>query len=107
MPLFAIPFPAIDPVAISIGPLAIRWYALAYIVGLLIGWRYCLALTSWRPHLVGRQDVDDFLVWATLGVVLGGRLRSEERRVGKECRRRGGPCAVKNRRGRVTAQQLK
>jgi len=74
MPVFAIPFPAIDPVAISIGPVAIRWYALAYIVGLLIGWRYCLALASRPPHLVGRQDVDDFLVWATLGVVLGGRV---------------------------------
>jgi len=74
MPLFAIPFPAIDPVAISLGPFAIRWYALAYIVGLLIGWRYCLALTKRPPGVVGRQDVDDFLVWATLGVVLGGRI---------------------------------
>jgi phosphatidylglycerol:prolipoprotein diacylglycerol transferase len=74
MPLLAIPFPAIDPVAISIGPIAIRWYALAYIVGLLIGWRYCLSLAKRPPHLVDRQDVDDFLVWATLGVVLGGRI---------------------------------
>src|SRR5215472_15319389 len=72
MPLFAIPFPAIDPVAI--GPLAIRWYALAYIVGLLIGWRYCLALADRPPALVARRDIDDFLVWATLGVVLGGRI---------------------------------
>jgi phosphatidylglycerol:prolipoprotein diacylglycerol transferase len=74
MPLLAIPFPAIDPVAISLGPIAIRWYALAYIVGLLIGWRYCLALAGRSPYLVARQDVDDFLVWATLGVVLGGRI---------------------------------
>jgi phosphatidylglycerol---prolipoprotein diacylglyceryl transferase len=74
MPLFAIPFPAIDPVAISLGPFAIRWYALAYIVGLLIGWRYCLALAARIPRLVERRDVDDFLVWATLGVVLGGRI---------------------------------
>jgi phosphatidylglycerol:prolipoprotein diacylglycerol transferase len=74
MPLFAIPFPAFDPVAISLGPFAIRWYALAYIVGLLIGWRYCLSLAGRPPHIVARQDVDDFLVWATLGVVLGGRV---------------------------------
>jgi len=74
MPLFAIPFPAFDPVAISLGPFAIRWYALAYIAGLLIGWRYCLSLSARQPHLVARQDVDDFLVWATLGVVLGGRI---------------------------------
>jgi phosphatidylglycerol---prolipoprotein diacylglyceryl transferase len=74
MPLFAIPFPSIDPVAISLGPFAIRWYALAYIVGLLIGWRYCLMLADQPPHLLLRRDVDDFLVWATLGVVLGGRI---------------------------------
>src|ERR1700720_3638320 len=52
MPLFVIPFPAIDPVAISLGPFAIRWYALAYIVGLLIGWRYCLVLDGRPPSLV-------------------------------------------------------
>ena len=87
MPLFAMPFPAIDPVAIAIGPLAIRWYALAYIAGLLIGWRYCLALADRTPRpmpapaagqgagrRVERRDIDDFLVWATLGVVLGGRI---------------------------------
>jgi phosphatidylglycerol:prolipoprotein diacylglycerol transferase len=74
MPLFAIPFPAIDPVAIAIGPVAIRWYALAYIVSLLLGWRYCLVLADRPPHLVRRRDIDDFLIWATLGVVLGGRL---------------------------------
>lgn len=74
MPLFVIPFPAINPVAVSFGPFAIRWYALAYIVGLVVGWRYCLALADRPPDLVRRQDVDDFLVWATLGVVLGGRI---------------------------------
>src|ERR1700746_381796 len=74
MPLFAIPFPAFNPVALSLGPFAIRWYPPAYIVGLLIGWSYCLALAARPPHLVERQDVDDFLVWATLGVVLGGRI---------------------------------
>jgi phosphatidylglycerol:prolipoprotein diacylglycerol transferase len=74
MPFLTIPFPAIDPVAVSLGPLAIRWYALAYIAGLVIGWRYCLALSRRPPALVGSQHVDDFLVWATLGVVLGGRI---------------------------------
>jgi phosphatidylglycerol---prolipoprotein diacylglyceryl transferase len=53
--------------------LAIRWYALAYIAGLLIGWRYCLALAEKPPQAARAQDIDDFLVWATLGVVLGGR----------------------------------
>ncbi len=74
MPLFAIPFPAIDPVAVAIGPFVVRWYALAYIVGLLLGWRYCLVLADRPPRLVERRDIDDFLVWATLGVVFGGRI---------------------------------
>jgi len=74
MPLSLIPYPAIDPVAISLGPFAIRWYALAYIVGLVIGWRYCLFLADRPPRLVDRRHIDDFLVWATLGVVLGGRI---------------------------------
>jgi phosphatidylglycerol---prolipoprotein diacylglyceryl transferase len=71
--MFIIPYPAIDPIAVSLGPFAIRWYALAYIAGLLIGWRYCLALARKPPHVARPQDLDDFLVWATLGVVLGGR----------------------------------
>ena len=74
MPLFAIPFPASDPVAVAIGPVVGRWYALAYIAGLLIGWRYCLFLADRPPRLIERRDIDDFLVWATLGVVLGGRI---------------------------------
>src|SRR5262249_61079128 len=74
MPLFAIPFPAVNPVAIGFGPVVIRWYALAYIVGLVLGWRYCLMLADRAPRLVTRRDIDDFLVWATLGVVLGGRV---------------------------------
>src|SRR5260221_8757078 len=82
MPLFAIPFPFADPNApfvfppFEIGPLtiAIRWYALAYIAGLLIGWRYCLAMTRRPPHVLDAAQLDDFLVWVTLGVVLGGRI---------------------------------
>ena len=67
----AIHLPAIG----GFGPfeLDIRWYALAYIAGLLIGWRYCLALARQPPVIARALDIDDFLVWATLGVVLGGR----------------------------------
>jgi len=74
MPLFAIPYPAIDPVLIELGPFVIRWYALAYIAGLVIGWRWCLMLAKRPPLFVTPEAIDDFLVWATLGVVLGGRL---------------------------------
>jgi phosphatidylglycerol---prolipoprotein diacylglyceryl transferase len=69
-----LPFPAINPILISIGPLAVRWYALAYIVGIVTGWRYAFALARRSPQGIKAQDIDDFLVWATLGVVLGGRL---------------------------------
>jgi phosphatidylglycerol:prolipoprotein diacylglycerol transferase len=72
--MFAIAFPAFDPVAVHLGPLAIRWYALSYIVGLLAGWRYCHYLTRRPPHTVNKPQLDDFLLWATLGVVLGGRV---------------------------------
>jgi phosphatidylglycerol---prolipoprotein diacylglyceryl transferase len=71
--MLAIPFPTMDPIAIAIGPFAIRWYALAYIVGLILGWRYCLWLAKRPPAVASQIAIDDFLVWATLGVVLGGR----------------------------------
>jgi len=72
--MLVIPYPPIDPVLIEFGPFAIRWYALAYIAGLLIGWRYCLAMTRRPPHVLDAAQLDDFLVWVTLGVVLGGRI---------------------------------
>lgn len=68
------PFPDIDPIAIAIGPIAIRWYALAYITGLLGGWWYLKRLARAAGSVVTGAHIDDFLVWATLGVVLGGRL---------------------------------
>jgi phosphatidylglycerol---prolipoprotein diacylglyceryl transferase len=79
MPVLALPFPAIDPVAISIGPFAIRWYALAYVVGLIGGWFYARRLAG-RVDLWGKLrpptslEIDDLIVWVALGVVLGGRL---------------------------------
>jgi phosphatidylglycerol:prolipoprotein diacylglycerol transferase len=78
MPLLAIPFPAFDPVLISVGPIAIRWYALAYIVGILLGWLYARTLigreTLWGgPAPLTVTDFDDFVVWVTLGIILGGR----------------------------------
>ena len=67
-------FPAIDPVALELGPIVIRWYALAYIVGLIGGWRYALLLARRQPVRFEPRLLDDFVVWATLGVVIGGRL---------------------------------
>jgi phosphatidylglycerol:prolipoprotein diacylglycerol transferase len=78
--LWAIPFPNIDPVALQLGPVAIKWYGLAYLAGLLLGWLYIRRLLS-EPDLWagGRPPfdvakVDDLLLYITAGVVLGGRL---------------------------------
>lgn len=71
----ALDFPHIDPVAFSLGPLDIRWYALAYLAGFLLGWRYCLILAGKDPsHRLHGTDIDDFLPWAVMGVIVGGRL---------------------------------
>ncbi len=72
--IFVIPYPSVDPVLIELGPLAIRWYSLAYIAGLLIAWRYLRFMAKRPPEVASKADIDDFLVWATLGVVVGGRL---------------------------------
>jgi phosphatidylglycerol:prolipoprotein diacylglycerol transferase len=68
-------FPAIDPVLFEIGPFAVRWYGLAYLVGFVAGWRYAIRLARRVPDLKPTdRDVDDFLVWAVVGTVIGGRL---------------------------------
>ncbi|MFL5288932.1 MAG: prolipoprotein diacylglyceryl transferase [Rhodopila sp.] len=67
-------FPQFDPVIVQLGPLSIRWYALAYILGLVVGWRWVRRLVQLPPVVATPLQVDDFLTWATLGVVLGGRL---------------------------------
>ncbi len=73
-PLASLAFPQIDPVLLQLGPFAIRWYALAYIAGLLSGWRYMLRLNTRRAELTTGEVIDDLLVWAIVGVILGGRL---------------------------------
>lgn len=69
-----IQFPNIDPVAIRLGPLAIHWYALAYLGGILLGWAYAEILKKrhyphWPKDLIG-----DAIAWATIGIIAGGRL---------------------------------
>jgi phosphatidylglycerol---prolipoprotein diacylglyceryl transferase len=79
MPLLALPFPAINPVLIQLGPLAIRWYGLSYIVGLILGWalirRILVADSLWRgAPRPSAASIDDLLVYCALGVIIGGRL---------------------------------
>lgn len=78
MPILAIPYPSLDPVLIQIGPFAIRWYALAYIAGILLGWVYARVLLRsqklWGgPAPMSVADFDDFVLWVTLGIIFGGR----------------------------------
>jgi len=78
--LLTLPFPAIDPVLIAIGPFQLRWYALAYIVGIFLGWWYAKRLVGnarlWGPagSPMKPADIDDFVVWCALGIILGGRI---------------------------------
>lgn len=84
------PFPEIDPVIfqipgfslgdLQIGPFPIRWYALAYVAGILLGWRYVVGLVR-NPRLWERRgqpatdiQIDDLVLWITLGIIVGGRL---------------------------------
>jgi phosphatidylglycerol:prolipoprotein diacylglycerol transferase len=78
MPI-SLAYPSIDPVLINIGPLPIRWYAVAYIAGLVLGWAYARALVKQKVFWSGAApldplDIDDLLVYAAMGVILGGRL---------------------------------
>lgn len=73
------PFPEFDPVLIHLGPLPIRWYALAYVAGIVLGWWYATRLVKtdrlWggRPPMTPAQ-LDDLVLWIVLGIILGGRL---------------------------------
>jgi phosphatidylglycerol:prolipoprotein diacylglycerol transferase len=78
MRFLLITFPVFDPVAIAIGPIVIRWYALAYIGGIVLGWIYARALLKneklWGgPAPISLVQLDDFILWVTIGIILGGR----------------------------------
>ncbi|MGL3604948.1 prolipoprotein diacylglyceryl transferase [Rhizobium sp. G187] len=76
----AVSFPAIDPIAFSIGPLSVHWYGLAYVAGILLGWLVARDLlkrqTLWPNGTppATLQQIDDFILWSAIGIVAGGRL---------------------------------
>jgi phosphatidylglycerol---prolipoprotein diacylglyceryl transferase len=77
--VLVIAYPLIDPILVDIGPFPIRWYALAYIAGLVLGWAYMRLLVSHESLWAGlprptRGNLDDLLVYVAIGVVFGGRL---------------------------------
>jgi len=75
-----LPFPDIDPVAVSLGPISVHWYGLAYVAGILLGWFYAGRLVNngklWLNDTapMTRQHLDDFILWVAFGIVLGGRI---------------------------------
>ncbi len=69
-----IALPAFDPIALQLGPIAIRWYALAYIAGIVAGWRIALRVVARPPIVCDRLAIDDLVAWITVGVIVGGRL---------------------------------
>jgi len=80
MSFFVLPYPAIDPVALHLGPLSVRWYGLAYVAGLLLGWLYMKRLVANERLWAGGKSpfppalTDDLFLWVAAGVVVGGRL---------------------------------
>lgn len=80
MHLLAIPYPEINPVAVQLGPFAVKWYGLAYIAGLVLGWLYIKRLLGQNQLWPGdsppfaRQATDDLFIYVAAGVLLGGRL---------------------------------
>lgn len=79
MSIFSISFPVVDPVLLHVGPFVIRWYAIAYIAGLLLGWRYSIMLGAkqslWGTRLrPSTSDLDDLLLYCAFGIIFGGRL---------------------------------
>lgn len=78
--LAIMPYPNIDPVAFSIGPIAVRWYGLAYVAGILGAWLLAERLVAraglWPADRepMSKAALGDFIIWATIGIVAGGRL---------------------------------
>lgn len=70
----SLPFPAIDPVALCLGPVPIRWYALAYLAGILLGWWLLRRLTARADDPVGQAPLDSMINAGVIGIILGGRL---------------------------------
>jgi phosphatidylglycerol---prolipoprotein diacylglyceryl transferase len=69
------PFPDISPIAFEIGPLVVRWYALAYVAGILLGQRYLIWLDNRNATpIFSKQAREDVILYAVIGIILGGRF---------------------------------
>jgi len=64
----------LDPIALDLGVLQVHWYSLAYIAGILLGWYYLTRLIEQPNAPMARRHADDFVFYATIGILIGGRL---------------------------------
>ena len=69
-----IPFPDIDPVLFQLGFFQLRWYSLAYIFGIIGAWFLARRMSTVKQSVFTVLKIDDYLVWGTVGIILGGRL---------------------------------
>lgn len=70
----ALSYPNIDPILLQIGPVAIRWYSLSYLGGLVFAWAYMSRLIRVQAPPCNQEQVSDYIFWAMMGIVLGGRI---------------------------------
>lgn len=69
-----LPYPELDPVAVALGPIKIHWYGLTYLTGLAFAWWLAVRHSSRPNSALKRDQIDDLIFFAALGVVLGGRF---------------------------------
>ncbi|HJD63063.1 MAG TPA: prolipoprotein diacylglyceryl transferase [Rickettsia endosymbiont of Degeeriella rufa] len=67
-------FPNINPIIFSIGPLAVSWYSLSYVVGILLGWFYASKIIEKFPTQITKKNLEEFVTYAIIGIIVGGRL---------------------------------
>lgn len=70
--MFVLPFPMINPVALDLGVVSVYWYGIAYLVGILLAWGYARCIGKYFNLTF--QQIDDFITWEVIGIIIGGRL---------------------------------
>ena len=69
-----LPFPEVSPIMFYIGPLAIRWYSMAYLVGIVVGWWFVLKKVQTYKLSLTKEQIEDFVFYITIGIIVGGRF---------------------------------
>ena len=67
-------FPSVSPIIFSIGGLSVRWYSMAYLLGIVAAWLLVVRLVKKYGLALTRQQIEDAVFFTTLGIIIGGRL---------------------------------